>query len=79
MTFDMQSSSATGDWLIFLAVLLAIGLGLALFAVWFFTLRNGSKKKRKRRHRHHKHINPTLAETGGLPPVRHPDEPPKGV
>jgi FtsZ-interacting cell division protein ZipA len=31
-------------------------------------------------HRHEQHpINPTLAQTGGLPPVRRSDEPPHGV
>jgi len=37
----------------------------------------GSSKhrKRRRRHRDHRPRNPTLAETGGLPPIR-PDGPP---
>jgi FtsZ-interacting cell division protein ZipA len=34
------------------------------------------KHRRRRRHRHHRSLNPTLAETGGLPPIR-PEEPPQ--
>jgi len=34
------------------------------------------RRHRHRRHRHHRQINPTLAETGGLPPLRGPDKPP---
>jgi len=34
------------------------------------------RRHRHRRHRHHRQINPTLAETGGLPPLREPDKPP---
>jgi len=76
--FELPSNSASADWLIFVAILLAVGVGIACFAVWFFVLRSG-KKKRKRHHRHHRHVNPTLAETGGLPPLRQPNEPPKGI
>lgn len=79
MNFDMQSSGVSGDWLIFLGILLLVGLGITLFFVWFFVLRRSGKQKRKRRHRYHRHVNPTLAETGGLPPVRQSNEPPKGV
>jgi FtsZ-interacting cell division protein ZipA len=36
------------------------------------------EKRRRRRRSHHRHrpLNPTLAETGGLPPIR-PEEPPE--
>lgn len=33
------------------------------------------RRRRRRRRREHRRLNPTLAETGGLPPIR-PDEPP---
>ncbi|MGO8766710.1 MAG: hypothetical protein ACLQSR_16430 [Limisphaerales bacterium] len=37
-------------------------------------------EERRHRHRHgHRPVNPTLAETGGLPPRRPPDEPPPGA
>ena len=62
-----------------LEFLLAVGLGITGFVVWFFMLRGGGKKKRKHRHRKHRRHNPTLAETGGLPPMRAPDQPPKGT
>jgi hypothetical protein len=76
---DMPTNSASADWLIFIAILAMVGLGIGGFIVWFFMFRKANKKKRKRRHRHHRHVNPTLAETGGLPPARLPGEPPKGV
>jgi hypothetical protein len=80
-TFDMSTSSASAEWLIFVAILLAIGIGVACFAIWLFVLRGSGKKhsKRRKRRRHHRQINPTLAQTGGLPPPRNPNEPPRGV
>lgn len=77
--FGLPSNNAAADWLYFLAILLAVGIGITCFILWFFVLRKGGKKKRKDRHRRHRHINPTLAQTGGLPPARPPGEPPKGV
>ena len=34
------------------------------------------REHRHRRHREHHPINPTLAQTGGLPPIREADKPP---
>ena len=34
------------------------------------------RQHRRRSHREHRPINPTLAQTGGLPPIRSPDQPP---
>ena len=34
------------------------------------------KQRRRRRHREHRPINPTLAQTGGLPPIRKSVTPP---
>ena len=33
-------------------------------------------RQQQGRHREHRRLNPTLAETGGLPPRREPDQPP---
>jgi FtsZ-interacting cell division protein ZipA len=33
------------------------------------------RQHRRRRHREHRPINPTLAQTGGLPPIREADKP----
>jgi hypothetical protein len=77
--FEMPSNSAAADWMIFVAILLAVGIGIACFILWLFMFRKSTKKKRKRRDRHHRQVNPTLAQTGGLPPLRHPGEPPKGT
>jgi hypothetical protein len=58
------------EWLNFLAMTVAIllaGLGALIWLVKF-------RKKRKRKYRQRRHeerkLNPTLAESGGLPPVR---------
>jgi len=65
-------SPATASWMDFLVMagvfaLIAIGA-----LIWVFYFR---KKRRKHRHKHrHQHgrrsVNPTLAQTGGLPPAR---------
>ena len=66
------------EWLIFAFFLLMICLGIGGFIVWIKVVR-GSKAKRKRKKRHHhRTTNPTLAQTGGLPPMRDPNEPPPG-
>lgn len=79
MNIFMPSNSATADWLVFLAILLAVGIGITCFFVWLMLLRKSGKKRKNRRQRKHRHINPTLAQTGGLPPMRNPGEPPRGV
>jgi len=40
--------------------------------------RESRRERRHRRRRDHRPRNPTLAETGGLPPVRDPEKPPPG-
>jgi hypothetical protein len=78
--FDFAPNSTSADWLAFMAILLAVGLGIGCFVIWLFVLRKTGKKRRKqRRSRHHRKTNPTLAETGGLPPLRDPNQPPRGV
>ncbi len=65
------------QWLGFTVFLVLVILVIAGFIVWLKVLRNG-KSKRKRKRRHRRPINPTLAETGGLPPKRDPNQPPAG-
>jgi di/tricarboxylate transporter len=78
--FALPTSGKSADWLIFGAMLLAIGLPIACFFIWYAVFRKKSKKAhRKRRQRHSRQHNPTLAETGGLPPKRDPNQPPAGL
>jgi hypothetical protein len=61
------------QWLNFLAMALGILLAAGGSLLWFLFFRN--KRKRKRRHHHHLHrekrsLNPTLAQSGGLPSPR---------
>jgi hypothetical protein len=62
------------QWLDFLALAGGMLLGILGVLIWFLFFR----KKRKRKRRQHQHeqraSNPTLANTGGLPPKRDPDE-----
>lgn len=68
------------QWVYFLAIFAVIGLSALAVFLWAVLFR---KKKRKRKHRsRHRHeerrLNPTLAESGGLPPARdekNPDAP----
>jgi hypothetical protein len=78
--FELQSNGVSSDWLIFVAILLAVGIGIACFVIWLFMFRKASKKRRKHgKRRHRRQTNPTLAQTGGLPPLRDRDQPPRGV
>jgi preprotein translocase subunit YajC len=78
--FDLSPNSTSTDWLIFLVMLLAIGMGIAGVVIWLVVLRPQSKKqRRKHRQRHQRQRNPTLAQTGGLPPKRDPNQPPASL
>ena len=77
--FELPSNSASADWLIFIAILLAVGIGIACFVIWLFLIRKTGKKRHKHHKRHKRKLNPTLAETGGLPPMRAPNQPPRGA
>jgi hypothetical protein len=67
--FFTSSENSGSDWLLFLAVLLLVGFAIACFVIWLALFRNKGKKRRKNRNRR-RQKNPTLAETGGLPPIR---------
>jgi hypothetical protein len=75
--FLPNADSPLIEWLGFIFFLLLLCVCLGGFVVW---LKVGRDKpaKRKRRHRHHRPTNPTLAQTGGLPPRRDPNQPPPG-
>ena len=64
----------------FIAMLLAIGIPVASFVIWWVVYRKTPKKlRRKRRQRHSRQHNPTRADLGGLPPKRDPNQPPAGL
>ena len=78
--FNMPSAGQSADVIFFAVILLAVGLGILGFIIWFYTSsKSGKKQRRKRRHRHERQHNPTLAETGGLPPKRDLNQPPRGA
>ena len=78
--FSLPSNGKSADWLMFAVMVLAIGLAIGLVAIWAVVYRpKGKKRKRKQHRKRHSHQhNPTLAEKGGLPPMRNPNQPPPG-
>ena len=78
--FYLPDNGRSADWLLYLVCLFAIGVSIGIVVIWMYVVRPKKKKRKHRqRKRHHRQHNPTLAETGGLPPVRDPDEPPAGL
>jgi hypothetical protein len=64
------------EWVDFFIMLGAFSLVAIGAIVWLLLFRKTGKRKRKRRHHHeHRAPNPTLAESGGLPPVRREEKP----
>lgn len=64
------------QWLNFLAMFVAVVLaafGILLWAV-MFRKRRRRKHHKRREQRGERKLNPTLAEIGGLPPLRPPDK-----
>jgi hypothetical protein len=78
--FSLPANGRTADWLLYLIALLAIGIAIGIVVIWMYVGRpKKQKRKHKQRKRHHRQHNPTLAETGGLPPARDPNQPPSGL
>ena len=75
--FLPSAGSPVIDWLIFFIFLVLVCVAIGAFIDWLNVARSG-KTKRKRRKRHHRPFNPTLEQTGGLPPKRDPNQPPPG-
>ena len=66
----------TPEWVDFLIMLGAFLLIAGGALIWLFFFRKTGKRRRKRRHhREHSPSNPTLAQSGGLPPVRKEEKP----
>ena len=64
------------QWLNFVAVAGGMLLGAVGVLIWYLFFRKKRKRKRRQHHREKRPLNPTLAETQGLPPRRDPDQPP---
>ena len=79
-SFDLSTTGVGSDWLVFLAILTPIVLVIGGFVLWIvFRKKNRKHHSKHSKRRKHRQINPTLAQAGGLPPLRGPDEPPHGV
>jgi hypothetical protein len=78
--FEMLTDSTDADWLIFSAILLVVMLLVFSAVILLKVLRKpGNKSRCKHRKHRRRPTNPTLAETGGLPPIRPAGQPPRGV
>ena len=62
-------------------IIVLASLIIAGVVVWWFLAKNsaakGSRKRKRKRNSHRRKANPTLAQTGGLPPTRDPEAPMK--
>ena len=76
--FLPSAESPVFDWILFFGFLVLISLCIGGFIVWMKVSSSSKGTRKRKRRRHHRHTNPTLAETGGLPPMRDPDQPPPG-
>jgi hypothetical protein len=63
------------EWVDFFIVFGAIGLVVLIIFFWALFIRKSGKRKRKKHRRHRHQLNPTLAETGGLPPAHEEEKP----
>ena len=79
-SFDLTNPGVSSDWLVFLAILIPVALVIGGFVLWVvFRDKSGKRRHKHDKRRKRRHLNPTLAQTGGLPPLRKPDEPPHGI
>jgi len=60
------------QWLNFLAMFVALVMGTIGVLLWAVMIRKKRRRKYRKRHEHRgeRKPNPTLAEVGGLPPIR---------
>jgi predicted MFS family arabinose efflux permease len=64
-------------WRDYFAVPAAVALAALISFTWAILFRKKHRRHHHRRHRRqHRPLNPTLAQTGGLPPTRKPENPP---
>jgi Trk-type K+ transport system membrane component len=68
-------SAPLPQWFNFLAMAAGMLLGILGVLIWFLFFRKKQKRKRRQHHHEKRLANPTLANTGGLPPKRDPDQP----
>jgi hypothetical protein len=58
---------AWADFLIVAGTTILVALAALVWVVFF-------RKKARRRHKNRRYLNPTLAQVGGLPPIRHEEK-----
>ena len=76
--FMPSADSPVVQWLGMIAFLLLFCVCVGGFFVWLKVLRGNKAKRKRRKHKHRRPLNPTLAQTGGLPAKRDPNLPPPG-
>jgi hypothetical protein len=73
-----SADSPVIEWLVFALFLVLVCACVGGFVVWLKVLRANRTKRKRRKRKHHRSLNPTLAQTGGLPPKRDPSQAPPG-
>lgn len=63
-------------WQDYFAVPAAVALAALISFGWAILFRQKHRRHHRRHRRQRRPLNPTLAQTGGLPPVRKPETPP---
>jgi hypothetical protein len=64
------------NYLVLVATLLLAAFAVFVWAVAFRKKPRPRKRRHRREHHEQRRPNPTLAETGGLPPAHEPENPP---
>jgi len=73
MPIMRQMTPAWVDFFIMTGTLVLVAIGAL---IWVFFFRKPGRRRRKYRHRHERRLpKPTLAQNGGLPPVRQEEKP----
>jgi len=76
--FLPSADSLVLQWLGLVAFLILLAACMGGIMVWMKTGKHGKSRRKHRKHKRRRSLNPTLAQTGGLPPKRDPNLPPPG-
>ena len=78
-SLGLPTPQPSSGWFLFLGILVAVCIPVAVGVIWYAVTHRNKKRRRKRRHHSHRRHRTTLADRGGLPPMRDPNKPPSGL
>ncbi len=75
MKFLAAILDSNSGWRVFFLLFGAVAIPAFAGLVWVLFFRNKRRRRHRRHHREDQHhiMNPTLEQTGGLPPIRKPE------